>query len=308
MGYASVPPSLITDWSQLPPFPPGCTPGLPISKTTVRIPQAWRDRKHEYVMRLASFVLSYTYNLYEHTALTAFARTPDACLGIAKQCGNQVAIHWFEFTIDGGLVQVATRKSVYESRHLLFQPLMPAAARTMMAEMPSSRSELKAAHERHTAEVTKAVNRYWTSWRTAKMVGHTTWQTIRGIGAALVPTLFCSGCFVGMLQFVVQKITDTTEDEAQQLSIRIAVCLVAFFLLVSPPIVFFDSMSESKKADISRFRDDQPWSLSFLYFQSSVRTEELAMQSLGKSHDQQVFDERMGGVLKELQAYAENQE
>jgi hypothetical protein len=311
MGYASVPPSHITDWSQLPPFPPGCTPGVPISKTTVRIPQAWRGRKHEYVMRLASFVLSYTYNLYEHTALTAFATTPSPCLGIVKQCGNEVAIHWFEFTIDGGLVQVATRHSIYAARTQLFQSTMPARALDMIQDRPDQGTMLRGIAARHSKTINKSVRQYWPPFRllrgfwgftsasgrwtsplTLVVVGMVAaWGT--GIVAPLILVLFNSLFQIDISQERMPVLLAST-----WLGLVVTGCLIPTLGRV---------IAEHKRC-IAQFRRDVLWSLSFLYFPALTTTAEEWQEALGKSHDQQSFTERMGGVLKELQAYAENQE
>lgn len=283
--FVSSPPPEITSWSQLPPFPQGCVPGVPISKTTVRIPQIWRERKEEYVMRLASFLLSYSYNIYENTALTAFTFAPSPTLGIVKQCGEIVAIYWFEFTIDGGLVQIATRKSIYGSNTQLLQPIMPGAAQVMMAQNPSDIKEMKVLHKKHTADVAKALMNSWTSW--LSLIGSSIFAMLSHFQIAFAVAWFL--WMLLMLRFI------TPETGYAILSLM---AIASFLYLLTKKI----NENEDK------FRVLIQYSLSLVYFPTSITTQQKIMEWLSYSNDLKVFNERVGLGLNQLQTFAENQE
>lgn len=302
--FVSSPPPEITSWSQLPPFPQGCVPGVPISKTTVRIPQNWRERKEEYVMRLASFLLSYSYNIYENTALTAFAFTPSPTLGIVKQCGEIVAIYWFEFTIEGGLVQITSRKSIYSSNTPVLQPIMPGAAQAMIAQNPSKMKEMKILHKKHKAETEKALKETWTSWHSLiiSAVFKTIGNVLKYIGEHFV-LFFIYWFILVLLEYIIKELLDYRIEFFKQRD--------AFHLLILtfPLIVeYIYIVSRDINNNEEYFRTRNQYSLSLVYFPSSITTQQEIMNWLGHSDDLKVFNERVGLGLKQLQTFAENQE
>lgn len=119
-GWAAHPPRQFVNWSELPRLPEGVVTGHQLSKTTLRIPLAFQDRKQRFLLEIATNLYGMAHTFYESAIRLEYAPVGDThCLGIVKQCGQHLAIYWFCLSIEGNLVQVDSRYSAFNAVHSL---------------------------------------------------------------------------------------------------------------------------------------------------------------------------------------------